>query len=198
MREIITNNYRVLNGAIDTEYKKIKSLLAYLNSRVFINYALGSGAFILLLALAWYVYSLSLVREVVAAKQISVTDVTLTDNPIPQTMKSSTEENLKIRQDLIRLEQSDRENLSVDQIIPPEKQYTAFTRIESEGGDVIVTGRVFDSGAWDKPVSQYYYLAIPGMVGGQHLAEINSDGAAEVADLDALLTHYAKNFCRFE
>jgi len=126
---------------------------------------------------------------------------TIVKSEIPVSMRSSPEENIKIRSDLIALESRDRgtlEDSGIDEILPPEKQYTAFTNVETESGDFITTGRVFIAGEWSKPTSQYCYLAIPGMVGGTGLANVDGEGNLSISTEDPLLISFMRNYCRFE
>ena len=49
--------------------------------------------------------------------------------------------------------------------VTPDKEYTAFTKVPTDSGEIVVTGRVFESGDWVKPSHQYCYLEISGLGG---------------------------------
>lgn len=190
MNEVITNNYDTLNKAIDVEVEKAQAWSRLRYSQAALNVCLGIGALLLLAAIAFYIY----------AAALKLPDNKAIERVIERV--EGTQERLELRDDLRELEQRDAEVLEIiesDTIVPPEKQYTAFTRVTAESGETIVTGRNFIAGEWARPISQFCYRSVPGLVGGDPIAEIPPNSSdIVVTTTDVVLQRFANNYCRFE
>ena len=201
--EVDLNDYSKLNRAIAIESDKYRSQMHLFQSQTFLFVCSGLAAAALGLALAYYIYRAALAVPEVryiddVSKVVSARDI---ETSPPESMQSTPEENRDIRSDLQHLESRDEttiEEVVQDILVPPEKQYTAFTHVTTETGETITTGRTFTAGLWDKPSSQYCYLDLPGIVGGTPMAHTIEDGSLVVTTDDTDLIRFAKEYCRFE
>ena len=205
MSEIVTHNYSSVNRAIDTEIDKYRAHNRLRYSKVFLNLCAGLGLLILMLAIAWYIIGAASMRE--ASKNVREVQSEFLENGdaeqllLTETVLSTPEENLEIREDLQSLESRDETNLvqqEADVLLPPERQYTVFTSVITDTGETIVTGRNFEVGEWDKPYSQYCYLDLPGLVGGTQIVGLDGAGQITLHTTDDTLVNFAREYCRFE
>jgi hypothetical protein len=191
MVDDVINNYSNLNKAIDVESDKHRAHNRLLNSNVFLNICMGIGGLTILFAIAWYIYNAA---------------INQTDFSLNLTNRSTPEEILQIRSDLQQLEARDEiklETPQADVLLPPEKQYTAFTTVKTVTGEEVVTGRVFQAGAWDKPSAQYCYLGIDDPTGQgvsitTNLETLDGEGKRTYKTKDDTLIALARRYCRFE
>ena len=202
MTEEVIYNYRSVNRAIDLEVDKYRAENWSRYSRIFLHVSLGIGGLAVLLALAWYIYVSAVPpqREPLEVVQGNLAQ-TAESLQITETAVSTPEESREIRADLQKLEARDAlvlETPRADALLPPDKEYTAFTKVPTDSGEIVVTGRVFESGGWVKPSHQYCYLEIPGLVGGSPIVDKESSGKPILHTTDDTLIRFAREYCRFE
>jgi hypothetical protein len=191
MADDVINNYSNLNNAIDVEAAKFRAHNRLLYSNVFLNICMGIGGLIILLAIAWYIYNAA---------------INQTDFSLNLTNRSTPEENLQIRSDLQQLIARDEvkpETPEADVLLPPEKQYTAFSTEFTSAGEQISTGRTFRAGVWEKPSNQFCYLMTADTTGqGNYirtdLETLDGEGKRTYKTKDDTLIALARLYCRFE
>jgi len=196
--EIVANNYAPLNKAVNLELDKYEAHNRLRYSKVFLNVCGGIGVLVLLLSVAWYLFTAAATSPGTGSgnSSIETSAVRLED-----TTRSTPEENQSIRKELQDLETRDEDLLivkKVDVLLPPERQYTVFTNVATETGETVVTGRVFEAGEWGKPSHQYCYLDLPGLVGGTPIVDLDSAGELILHSTDDVLVNFARKYCRFE
>lgn len=181
MVEYTTNDYGPLNRAIDVESEKYRALSKVRLGKAFLYFCAGAALLILSAALAYILIKY------------------LFNSPDFFSLGASSAESVEEAAILKSL--SDSETAGTQQGTTSamvEREFTSFTKVQAESGEMVVTGKKFSSENLGKPFLQYCYLegASEGLSGIQ-LAELLPDGTIEFFQENKTLNRYAQQYCRF-
>lgn len=132
----VENNFEYINKAVDYEVDRYKEIAEYYKSRKWINIAICSAIFALAISLTGLAYWFF--RTPVDYRFTN----TLTDT-------SQIVESLQEISDQV---------LSAQEQPSISTSFTVFTRVASDTGEVVVTGKTFNPADLSSPEEQYCYL----------------------------------------
>lgn len=181
MVEYTVNNYGPLNKAVEVESEKYRALSKVRLGKAFLYFCAGAALLILAASLAY-----GLIRYLFSAPDFFLSGATSSEGLEESRMLQSLSNNEAAR------------TLPDGTSAMIEREFTSFTKVQAESGEMVVTGKKFASENLQKPFLQYCYLeGTSGGLSGIQLAERLSDGTIELFQDDITLNRYARQYCRF-